>query len=236
MVRHPRDRSVLERVDPHLVRHAAEIGAEFVRGFTAVAEIGRPGVTIFGSARADSSSPYYAKAMEVGALFADAGFAVITGGGPGLMEAANRGAYERGGVSVGFNVELPHEQEPNAYLTLELTFDHFYARKTMLVKAAEGFVLFPGGFGTLDELFESLTLIQTEKVMHFPVVLFGSEYWGGLLEWVREHPLENGMVSPDDLELLHITDDPERAVQEVLDCYERKCAESPAEPVKADAQ
>ena len=231
-----RDQRILERVDPHLVRHAAEIGAEFLRGFTAVDEIGRPGVTIFGSARADSSSPYYARAMETAALFAEAGFTVITGGGPGIMEAANRGAYEHGGVSVGFNVDLPHEQLPNPYLTLELTFDHFYARKTMLVKAAEGFVLFPGGFGTLDELFESLTLIQTEKVLHFPVVLFGSEYWGGLLEWVKARPLENGMISREDLALLHVTDDPERAVQEVLDCYERKCAESPAEPVKADAQ
>jgi uncharacterized protein (TIGR00730 family) len=230
------DITVLERVDPHLLRHAAEIGTEFLEGFRAVDRIGRPGVTMFGSARMPPSDPYYELARTTAGLFADAGFAVITGGGPGVMEAANLGAFERGGVSVGFNVELPHEQEPNPYLTIEHTFNHFYARKTMLVKAAEGFVLFPGGFGTLDELFESLTLIQTGKVFHFPVILFGSEYWHGLLEWVHEQPLSGGAVSPEDIELLHVIDDPQRAVQEVLDCYERKCAQSPAEPAKADAQ
>jgi len=230
------DAKVLERIDPHLLRHAAEIGAEFLRGFRAVDHIGSPGVTIFGSARMRPDNRYYALAEETGRLFAEAGFAVITGGGPGVMEAANRGAFEHGGVSVGFNIQLPHEQDSNPYLTLELTFDHFYARKTMLVKAAEGYVLFPGGFGTLDELFESLTLIQTEKVKHFPVVLFGSEYWGGLLDWVQERPLASGAVSPEDLRLLHVTDDPARAVQEVLDCYERKCSDSPAEPAKAEAQ
>jgi len=231
-----RDNTFLERVDPHLLRHAAEIGAEFLEGFRVVDKIGHPAVTIFGSARIDESDPEYALAMETGALFAEAGWAVVTGGGPGVMEAANRGAYERGGVSVGFNVELPHEQAPNPYVTLGYTFDHFYARKTMLVKAAEGYVLFPGGFGTLDELFESLTLIQTGKVQHFPVVLVGTEYWGGLLDWVRRRPLSEGMVSPEDFDLLHVTDEPERVVQEVLECYRRKCAQLPAEPVKADVQ
>src|SRR6185436_18682634 len=142
----------------------------------------RPGVAIFGSARVrDERDPVYAAARTAGRRFAEAGFAVVTGGGPGIMEAANRGAQEAGGVSVGFNIELPHEQAPNPYVDVGVTFRHFYTRKVMLVKAAEGFVLFPGGFGTLDELFESLTLIQTTKVLHFPAVLVGTEYWGGLL-------------------------------------------------------
>src|SRR5204862_5721203 len=198
-----------------------------------VDEIGGPGVTIFGSARITSSHAICERARETGRLFAQRGFAVITGGGPGVMEAANRGAYEAGGRSVGLNIQLPHEQRANPYVDLEMTFEHFYARKTMLVKAAEGFVLFPGGFGTLDELFESLTLIQTEKVMHFPVVLFGTDYWRGLIEWIRDRPLTEQMVSPEDIELLHLTDDPAHALEEVADCYERNCAEgTPAEPVK----
>jgi uncharacterized protein (TIGR00730 family) len=231
------DRNILERVDPDLVSHAERIGREFLEGFKVVNEIGGPGATIFGSARITSSHPIYERARETGRLFAQRGFAVITGGGPGVMEAANRGAYEVGGRSVGFNIDLPHEQHANAYVDLEMTFEHFYARKTMLVKAAEGFVLFPGGFGTLDELFESLTLIQNEKVMHFPVVLFGTQYWRGLIEWVRERPLTEQMVSPEDLELLHVTDDPAQAVDEIVDRYLRNRAdEAPAEPVKADAQ
>jgi uncharacterized protein (TIGR00730 family) len=160
----------------------------------------------------------------------------VTGGGPGVMEAANRGAREGGGVSVGFNIELPHEQRTNDFLDIELTFNHLYARKTMLVKAAEGFVLFAGGFGTLDELFEALTLIQTGKVLEFPVVLVGREYWSGLLAWVEDTLLAEGMISPDDEELLFVTDEPADAVRIVLDCYERRCAQLPAEPAKADAQ
>jgi uncharacterized protein (TIGR00730 family) len=152
------------------------------------------------------------------------------------MEAANRGARDAGGLSVGFNIELPHEQFANRYLDISLTFKHFYARKTMFVKAAEGFVIFPGGFGTLDELFESLTLIQTGKVLHFPVVLFDSEYWQPVLDWIRGRLLPDGMISPDDLELLELTDDPGRAVALLLECYERRCASMPAEPEKADAQ
>src|SRR5207249_12204939 len=135
----------------------------------------------------------------------------VTGGGPGIMEAANRGAQEAGGVSVGSNIELPHEQDSNPYVDFSLTFHHFYARKTMLVKAAEGFVLFPGGFGTLDELYEALVLIQTGKVLHFPVVLFDSAYWAGLLEWSRDRVLAAGMISSDDVELLQLADDPDEA-------------------------
>ena len=139
-------------------------------------------------------------------------------------------------MSVGFNIELPHEQFANPYLDIGITFRHFYARKTMFVKAAEGFVVFPGGFGTADELFEALTLIQTGKVLHFPVVLFDSAYWDELLDWFRDDLLHNGMISPDDVELLHVTDDAEDAVARVLECYDRRCAHVPAEPVKADAQ
>jgi uncharacterized protein (TIGR00730 family) len=175
-------------------------------------------------------------ARETARRFAERGWAVVTGGGPGVMEAANRGARDGGGLSVGFNIELPHEQRSNPYVDRVLTFRHFYARKTMFVKAAEGFVVFPGGFGTADELFEALTLIQTGKVMHFPVVLFDSDYWGELLEWIKDELLVDGMISPEDLDLLHVTDDVDDAVARVLECYDRRCAEMPAEPVKADAQ
>jgi uncharacterized protein (TIGR00730 family) len=230
------DREVLERRAGDLEEHVARIAAEFLAGFEAVERIGRPGVTIFGSARVAEQHPAYRLARETGCLFAEAGFAVVTGGGPGVMEGANRGAREGGGVSVGFNIELPREQHSNSYLDIEVTFNHLYARKTMLVKAAEGFVLFPGGFGTLDELFEALTLIQTGKVLHFPVVLIGREFWAGLLGWIEARPAAEGMISPEDEELLFLTDEPAEAVRIVLECYERRCAEMPAEPAKADAQ
>src|SRR6266513_2219171 len=191
---------------------AARIGEEFLQGFEGVERIDRAAVSLFGSARVAEGHPAYEAAREVGRLFAEAGFAVVTGGGPGVMEAANRGAKEGGGLSVGFNIELPHEQHENPYLDIELTFNHFYVRKTMFVKAAEGFVIFPGGFGTLDDLFESLTLSQTGKVLNFPVVLFDSNYWQGLLEWLRERTLPEGLISPDDLELLTVTDSPTDAV------------------------
>jgi hypothetical protein len=152
------------------------------------------------------------------------------------MEAANRGAQEAGGLSVGFNIDLPHEQSHNPYVDIGLTFKHFYARKTMLVKAAEGFVMFPGGFGTLDELFEALTLIQTDKVLNFPVVLFGRDYWEGLLEWIQDRLLATGMISPEDEELLYVTDDPDEAVEIVVRCYQERSEEIAAEPRKADAQ
>ncbi len=231
------DRRLLERgEDGDLAGHVRRIADEFLEGFVAVERIGRPAVSVFGSARVDEAHPAYNQARELARRLSEAGFAIVTGGGPGVMEAANRGAHESGGVSVGFNIELPHEQHENPFLDISVTFNHFYARKTMFVKAAEGFVIFPGGFGTLDELFESLTLIQTGKVLHFPVVLFGTAYWGPLLDWIRERPLAESMVSPDDVELLALTDDPGEAVETIADCYRRRCAAMPAEPEKADAQ
>ena len=230
------DRHLLESHDGDLAGHARRIGDEFLEGFRAVERIDRPAITVFGSARIHEDSEEYAQAREVGRLLAQAGFAVVTGGGPGVMEAANRGAREGGGLSVGFNIELPHEQHENPYLDIELTFKHFYARKTMFVKAAEGFVIFPGGFGTLDELFEALTLIQTGKVLHFPVVLFDADYWRPLLDWIRNRLLTDEMISPEDLELLQITDDPAEVVALQVAEYNRRLASSPAAPEKADAQ
>jgi uncharacterized protein (TIGR00730 family) len=215
---------IYDREARDLERHVNVIAQEFRDGFEAVDRIGGPGVTVFGSARIGENDPMYVQAREVGRQLAAAGFAVVTGGGPGIMEAANRGAQEAGGTSVGFNIELPHEQSSNAYVDISLTFRHFYARKTMLVKAAEGFVLFPGGFGTLDELYESLVLIQTGKIVHFPVVLFGSEHWQGLHEWTERRLLAHSLVGPGDLDLLMTTDDPADAVEIVLACYERRCA------------
>ncbi len=231
------DKRILESVDGNLHESVVKIAREFERGFEAVQRIPTPAVTLFGSARVGEDHPAYLAARKTGRLFAEAGWSVITGGGPGVMEAANRGAKEGGGFSVGFNIELPHEQHSNPYLDIDVTFDHFYARKVCFVKPAEGFVIFPGGFGTLDELFEALTLIQTDKVLDFPVVLFDSDYWEELLHFVRAELLANGLVSPEDVELLHVTDDPAEAVQLVHDCYERRCATpSPAQPEKADAQ
>jgi uncharacterized protein (TIGR00730 family) len=213
-----------------------KIAAEFRAGFEKVAQIDRPAAALFGSARVHEGSPAYESARAVGKCFAEAGWAVVTGGGGGVMEGANRGAREGGGLSVGFNIELPHEQHPNPYLDIEHTFDHFYARKVCFVRPSEGFVIFPGGFGTLDELYESLTLIQTGKIKHFPVVLFDSGYWGEMIDWIRGELLADGMISPDDIELLHLTDDPDAAVTHVLDCYDRRCAEDPSAPAKEDAQ
>ena len=231
------DRRILERTHEDLQNDVAIIASEFLGGFQKVLEIDRPAVSIFGSARVAAESEPYRLARETARSFAEAGFAVVTGGGPGVMEAANRGCREGGGLSVGFNIALPHEQGLNPYCDLSMTFKHFYARKTMFVKAAEGFVIFPGGFGTLDELFESLTLIQTGKVLDFPVVLFGSDFWEELLEWVRAEAHADGMISPEDVRLLHVTDDPAEAVRVIVDAYdERNNRPSPAEPGKADAQ
>jgi hypothetical protein len=226
------DRRLLERHDDDYAEHAREIADEFRLGFETVDRIDRPAVSMFGSARAREASTPYRLAREVARGFAEAGWAVVTGGGPGVMEAANRGAREGGGLSVGFNIELPFEQASNAYLDIGLTFRHFYARKTMFVKAAEGFVIFPGGFGTLDELYEALTLIQTRKVLHFPVVLVDTDYWDEMLAWFRSELLDDGMISPEDMDLLSVTDDPELVVQVVVDCYETRCAEVPTEPGK----
>jgi uncharacterized protein (TIGR00730 family) len=187
------------------------IMGEFVEGFDALADVG-PAVSIFGSARVGRRNRYYGAARRLAAALAREGFAIITGGGPGVMEAANRGAQDGGGLSIGCNIELPFEQGLNEYVDLGMEFRYFFVRKTMFVKYAAGFVIFPGGFGTLDELFEALTLIQTGKVEHFPVVLFGRDYWAGLLQWIREKPLYEEKVSPEDLDLLIVTDSVEEAV------------------------
>jgi hypothetical protein len=230
------DRRILDSGDGAEPLHVRRIADEFLEGFNAVAEIPKPAVSIFGSARVHEGHPAYDSARETGRRFADAGFAVVTGGGPGVMEAANRGAKEGGGLSVGFNIALPHEQASNPYLDVNLTFRHFYVRKTMFVKAAEGFVIFPGGFGTLDELFEALTLIQTGKILNFPVVLFGSDNWGGLLDWIHGRVLAKNMISPEDEKLLVVTDDVAEAVETVASCYDERCVTAPSAPAKADAQ
>jgi uncharacterized protein (TIGR00730 family) len=207
------DEGLLQRQeDPSFVHtdpwRVLRIMGEFVDGFDVLARVGMA-VTVFGSARIKEGSPYYDAAREVGRGLAERGYAVITGGGPGLMEAANRGALEAGGLSIGCNIELPHEQSPNPYSNLSIDFRYFFVRKTMFVKYSEAFVVFPGGFGTLDELFEALTLIQTGKVERFPVVLYGSEYWSGLLDWVHGRLLAEGMVSQSDLDLIQVVDSTE---------------------------
>ena len=187
------------------------IQSEFVEGFGALAELG-PAVTVFGSARSKPGTPYYQAALDLGAKLHEAGFATITGGGPGIMEAANRGAYEAGGRSVGLAIELPFEEKINKYVTLGINFRYFFVRKVMFLKYAEGFVSFPGGFGTFDELFEVLTLVQTQKVTSFPVVLFGGDYWRGLLIWLEASVEGQGYISPGDRDLYFITDDVDEAV------------------------
>jgi uncharacterized protein (TIGR00730 family) len=203
---------------------ALRILGEFVEGFDVLAKLG-PAVSIFGSARAHHGDPMYAVARTVGQRLAEEGFTVITGGGPGIMEGANRGAFEAGGVSVGLGIELPHEQGLNSYVTLPIDFRYFFVRKTMFVKYAQAFVIFPGGFGTLDELFESLTLVQADKIDHFPIILIGIEYWQGLLDWLRGPVLDERKVDPPDLELLRLTDDPEEAVGWIVDAWETDLAE-----------
>jgi uncharacterized protein (TIGR00730 family) len=230
------DRLILESTEGAQLLHSRRIGDEFLLGFDTVADLPKPAVTIFGSARVAEGHRVYEEAREVGRRFAEAAFTVVTGGGPGVMEGANRGAREGGGLSVGFNIVLPHEQRSNPYLDVEVVFEHFYVRKTMFVKAAEGFVIFPGGFGTLDELFEAMTLIQTGKILDFPVVLFDAGYWRGLLDWVSDPLLDQGMISPEDWDNLHVTDDAEEAVRLVVTAYEHRASASPASSAKADAQ
>src|SRR4030095_1738858 len=169
--------------------------------------------SIFGSARSNPSDADYKAAQETAALLSHEGFAVITGGGPGIMEAANRGAFEAGGLSIGCNIELPFEQSPNAYLTRSVTFKYFFVRKMMFVKYSLGFVIFPGGFGTLDELFEALTLIQTKKIRNFPVILFGRDYWAGLVDWIHDYMLPQGKIKEGDLRLFQLTDSPAEVVE-----------------------
>ena len=222
------DRRLLRRRAEPLGGDVSLIASEFLAGFQAVDEIDRPAVSIFGSARILEGTPTFESARATGRAFAEAGFAVVTGGGPGVMEAANRGCKEAGGLSVGFNIELPMEQGLNPYCDIGLTFHHFYARKVMFVKAAEGFVIFPGGFGTQDELWEALTLIQTGKIGNFPVVLFDSDYWAELLDWLRKEMLEDGLISREDVELLYVTDDPKEVVELVVSRYDQRLAEGSA--------
>jgi uncharacterized protein (TIGR00730 family) len=203
------------------------IQSEFVEGFGALAELG-PAVSVFGSARTKPGSPYYALAEEVGARLVRAGYAVITGGGPGAMEAANKGAAAAGGASVGLGIELPFEQGLNDYVNLGVNFRYFFARKTMFVKYAEGFIVLPGGFGTLDELFEAVTLVQTQKVTSFPIVLMGTDYWGGLLDWLKASALDHGTISEKDLRLLKVTDDLDEAVRTIVTSDRRIASEQKA--------
>ncbi len=195
------------------------IASEFVSGFDDLATVTR-GVSIFGSARTKPTDEYYKLARETGRLLGEAGFDVITGGGPGIMEAGNRGAMDAGGTSIGCNIELPMEQEPNPYQTRSLSFKYFFVRKTMFIKYSNAYVIFPGGFGTMDELFEPLTLIQTRKIRNFPVVLFGSQYWRGLLQWLTSTMLNEKMINPDDLGLMYLTDSPKDTVDFIIETCE----------------
>ena len=211
------DEQLLESPRPDEFTHTDpwrvfRIMGEFVEGFDELATLTR-GIAIFGSARTPSDDPDYKAAQETGALLANEGFAVITGGGPGIMEAANRGAFEAGGLSIGCNIELPFEQRANAYQTLSLTFKYFFVRKMMFVKYSLAFVIFPGGFGTFDELFEALTLMQTKKIRNFPIVLFGKRYWSGMLEWLGDVVLPEGKISNHDMKLFHVTDSPAEVVE-----------------------
>jgi uncharacterized protein (TIGR00730 family) len=204
--------------------------SELVQGIDNLARL-PPAVTVFGSARTKPGAPDYELARDMARRLAKAGFAIITGGGPGIMEAANRGAVEGGGESVGCNIELPFEQGTNRYVRIAVNFRYFFVRKTMFMKYSEAFVIFPGGYGTLDELFEALVLMQTGKLDNFPVVLFGKQYWQGLIDWIKGPVLENAKIQAADLELLHLTDDPAEAVKVVVDCYNQNRADSPV-PVK----
>jgi len=214
------------------------IQAELVDGFESLHNLG-PAVTMFGSARLEPDSPYYQAAEQVGEMLSRCGFAVITGGGPGVMEGGNKGCFGKGARSVGLNISLPMEQHPNRYQDISLNFRYFFARKLMFVKYAMAYVIFPGGFGTLDELFEALTLVQTEKIRRFPIVLFGSDYWAGIVEWMRKTMLGAGCIDETDMSLMTIVDTPE-AIVEIINAHHKACLEPiPGErrslPLKADA-
>ncbi len=209
----PERPDALRKTDPWRV---LRIMGEFVEGFEKLGDV-VDAVTIFGSARTPPEDPHYQAAVETARLLAEAGVPIMTGGGPGIMEAANRGAVEGGGLSIGVNIELPREQGTNAYVRRSMYFRFFFVRKTMLAKYSMAFVFFPGGFGTLDELFEALTLIQTGKMSRFPVVLFGSAYWAGLVDWLRQRLVGEGKLDPQDLALFHVTDDPREVLRLVLE-------------------
>ncbi len=204
------------------------IMAEFVEGFETLAQVSQA-VTIFGSARAKPGSHEYETARTIASLLVKNGYAVITGGGPGVMEGANRGAFEANGESIGLNIELPFEQKANFFITTLLNFRYFFVRKVMFVKYSQAFVILPGGFGTMDELFESLTLIQTKKIKPFPVILVGREYWKGLLEWIQNTMLREGKVSPHDLDLFKLVDTPEEALEIIKDKFIPECVKVPVE-------
>ncbi len=208
------EKDVLNNFEQSDVWRVFRIMGEFVEGFETLARIG-PAVSVFGSARTKPGTDHYEKARRIGGLIAKAGFAVVTGGGPGIMEAANRGAKEAGGESVGLNITLPHEQIPNPHVTVQMNFHYFFARKMMFVKYASAFVVMPGGYGTLDEFFESLTLIQTDKVSQFPVYLVGGDYWTGLTEWLNDSLMSSGAISKEDLDLFTITDDEEFIAEDI---------------------
>jgi len=208
---------VAHEADAALREHTARIAEEFYEGFRAVERIDRPAVSIFGSARVAAGSEAYESARATAKLFGEAGWAVITGGGPGVMEAANKGASEAGGLSVGLGIELPFEQGINDWVDIGIHFRYFFARKTMFVKYAQAFVVLPGGFGTMDELFEALTLVQTRKVTRFPVVMMGVDYWRGLLDWMKQTMSGTGKISPVDLDLVCLTDEVDEAVRHIVD-------------------
>ncbi|WP_424536206.1 TIGR00730 family Rossman fold protein [Sphaerisporangium viridialbum] len=211
------------------------IQAEFVEGFGQLAEL-PPAVTVFGSARTPVDSPDYALGEQVGKALAGAGYAVITGGGPGCMEAANKGARQAGGVSVGLGIELPFEQKLNDYVDLGIEFRYFFVRKTMFVKYSQAFVVMPGGFGTLDELFEAITLVQTGKITVFPIVLMGTEFWKPLVDWIKNTLLVRGMISEDDPKLFHLTDDPDEAVRHIVAGHQQAAVESRVRAATAGAE
>lgn len=217
----PLERAAFTHTDPWRV---LRIMGEFVEGFDTLSDIGAA-VAIFGSARTQPTDPMYEKAIETARLLARAGFTIITGGGPGIMEAANRGAQEGNGLSVGCNIELPFEQGTNPYVERSINFRYFFVRKTMFVKYSTAFIVFPGGFGTLDELFESLTLIQTGKVRNFPVVLFNRSYWGGLADWLRDRVVGEGKIDVRDLDLFHVTDHAAEAASLIVQARERRSRE-----------
>jgi len=194
--------------------------SEFVEGFEEMADVGDC-VSIFGSARTEENHPEYEKAREIARLLVKAGYDVITGGGPGIMEAANRGAQEANGLSIGLNIELPHEQDPNAYIDKLISFRYFFIRKMIFVKYAKAFITMPGGFGTLDELFEALTLIQTERIAQFPVILVGKEFWGGLIDWIKNTLESQKKISTSDLDLITICDEPTEVIQTILKYYQK---------------
>jgi uncharacterized protein (TIGR00730 family) len=221
------DEELLDADTPAIVTHLDDaarlirINGELDTGFDALGHVGRA-VSVFGSARTPAGHPQYAHAREVARRLGEAGFAIITGGGPGIMEAANRGARDAGVASIGLGIELPHEQGINSYVDLPLTFHYFFVRKVMFVRYASAFVVFPGGFGTLDELWEAATLVQTQKIRHFPIVLAGTDYWQGLVDWVREKLCGEGKIAVSDVELLHLTDDPDEIVRIVAAAQHRR--------------